>query len=228
MRIMARIMRWSFAGVALIGCLVTAVTAADDLLPGERFRVRTLTFPYTEGVVFAMPREKLALAITAPPTRLFRVEISLGALTATGPNRWTWEAHAVPGRYPLDVKNPAGSKTVAFSAFVMVPSSEVRNGVLKGYHIGSYPETPLKGNPIYVPPKGLIEVTRDNEDTKVSPNFRIKEFVTKQKSGYPRYVVLDERLIFLLEAIGTHLEARGWDADDIFIMSGYRTPFYNK
>ena len=71
--------------------------------------------------------------------------------------------------------------------------------------------TPLKGNPIYIPPKGFIEVTKDNEDTKVSPNFRIKEFLTKQKSGYPKYLVLDERLIYLLEAIGTHLEPRGWD-----------------
>ena len=91
-----------------------------------------------------------------------------------------------------------------------------------------YPDTPLKGNPIYIPPKGFIEVTKDNEDTKVSPNFRIKEFLTKQKSGYPKYLVLDERLVFLLEAIGAHLEPRGWDADDIFVMSGYRTPFYNK
>ena len=40
--------------------------------------------------------------------------------------------------------------------------------------------------------------------------------------------MLDERLVFLLEAIGTHLEPRGWDAEDIFVMSGYRTPYYNK
>ena len=115
-----------------------------------------------------------------------------------------------------------------FSAFVMVPSKDVRQGVLNAYQIGFYPETPLKGNPIYIPPKGFIEVTKDNEDTKVSPNFRIKEFLTKQKSGYPKYLVLDERLVFLLEAIGAHLEPRGWDAGDIFIMSGYRTPYYNK
>jgi hypothetical protein len=113
-------------------------------------------------------------------------------------------------------------------AFVMVPSSRARNGVLNGYQIGSYPATPLKGNPIYAPPRGFIEVTRDSEDTKVSPNFRIKEFLTKQKSGYPKYLVLDERLVFLLEALGAHLEPRGWDAGDIFVMSGYRTPFYNQ
>ena len=133
-----------------------------------------------------------------------------------------------PGLYSIEVDNPAGQDFADFSAFVMVPGTEVRNGVLNGYQIGSYPATPLKGNPIYIAPNGFIEVTRENEDTRVSPNFRIKEFLTKQKSGYPKYLVLDERLIYLLEAIGAHLDALGWDADDIYIMSGYRTPFYNK
>jgi uncharacterized protein YcbK (DUF882 family) len=71
-------------------------------------------------------------------------------------------------------------------------------------------------------------VTEDTEDTKISPNFRIRQFLTKQKSGYPKYLVIDERLVLLLEAIGAHLDSRGWDADDIHVMSGYRTPFYNK
>ncbi len=126
------------------------------------------------------------------------------------------------------MKDPSGDTLADFSAFVMVPSKSVRQGVLNQYQIGFYPDTPLKNNPIYVPPKGFVEVTRENEDTKVSPNFRIKEFLTKQKSGYPKYLVLDERLVYLLEAIGAHLEPRGWDAGDIFVMSGYRTPYYNK
>jgi hypothetical protein len=107
----------------------------------------------------------------------------------------------------------------------MVPSKAVRQGMLGDYQIGFYPETPLKGHRIDVPPKGFIEVTRENEDTKVSPNFRIKEFLTKQKSGFPKCLVLDERLVFPLEAIGAHLEPRGWDAGDLFVMSGYRTPY---
>src|SRR4029079_4740467 len=47
-------------------------------------------------------------------------------------------------------------------------------------------------------------------------------------SGYPKYLVLDERLMYVLEALGKHLEPMGFGADDIFVMSGYRTPFYNK
>jgi hypothetical protein len=200
----------------------------DDLPAGDRFRARSLTYPYKGGATFAMPGESIPLSVSAPATRLYRIDAPQGALVATGPNKWNWEAPVKPGLYPLKVKSPAGDTLADFSVFVMVPNKAVRQGVLNEYQIGFYPDTPLKGNPIYVPPKGFIEVTKENEDTKVSPSFRIKEFLTKQKSGYPKYLVLDERLVFLLEAIGAHFEPKGWDAGDIFVMSGYRTPYYNK
>ena len=218
------------AELALLCCLAfqPAALEGDDRPAGERFRARSLTYPYGEGAIFAMPGEKIPLAVEAPAKRLHRVDAPQGALVATGPNKWTWEAPVKPGRYPIEVKDPSGKTIADFAAFVMVPNKTVRAGVLNEYQIGFYPDTPLKNNPIYIPPKGFIEVTRENEDTKISPNFRIKEFLTKQKSGYPKYLVLDERLVFLLEAIGAHLEPRGWDADDMFVMSGYRTPYYNK
>ncbi len=211
-------------------CSVAAATAlgAADTPPADRFRARSLTYPYTEGAIFAMPLEKVTLGVSSVSKRLFSIEAPHGALVAVGPNRWTWEAPVKPGLYSIGAENPSGQDIADFSAFVMVPGTLVRNGVLNGYQIGSYPATPLKGNPIYIAPKGFIEVTRENEDTKVSPSFRIRDFLTKQKSGYPKYLVLDERLVYLLEAIGSHLEARGWDAGDIFVMSGYRTPYYNR
>ena len=212
----------------LVAFLTAAALHADDRPDGDRFRVRSLTYPYREGAIFAMPREKVPLAVTAPRTRLYRVDAPQGGLVATGPNKWLWEAPVKPGRYEITVKNPAGTTVSEFTAFVLVPSTAVRHGVLNGFHIGSYPAEPLKGNPIYVAPRGFVEVTRQTEDTKVSPNFRIGQFLTKQKGGYPKYLVLDERLVYVLEAIGRKLEPRGWDADDITIMSGYRTPFYNK
>ena len=218
------------AEIALLCCVAVwpAGLEGDDLLPRERFRARTLTYPYDEGAVFAMPGEKIPLAVSAPASRRHSIDAPDGTVTATGPNRWTWQAPMKPGTYELELENPAGNTVADFSAFVMVPSTAVRQGVLNNYQIGFYPDAPPKGNPMYNPPEGFIEVTRQNEDTKVSPNFRIKAFLTKQKSGYPKYLVLDERLVYLLEAIGRHLEARGWDADDIVVMSGYRTPYYNK
>jgi hypothetical protein len=211
-----------------LAAVAVVADADDELALSEQFRVRSLAYSYDEGAIFTMPREKIPLAVTAPARRLYTLEAPQGALVATAPNRWTWEAPVRPGLYSLKVKNPAGATVADFSAFVMVPSAAVRKGVLNNYQIGFYPEKPLKGNPIYAPPAGFIEVTRENEDTRVSPNFRVRQFLTKQKSGYPKYLVLDERLIFLLEAIGRHLEPQGWEADDMFVMSGYRTPYYNK
>jgi hypothetical protein len=224
-------MAWKRAAeIALLCCAAAwpALLEGDDLPPGDRFRARALSYPYEEGAIFAMPGERIPLSVSAPKSRLYSVDAPQGALVATGPNKWNFEAPIKPGLYPLKVKGPKGDTLADFSVFVMVASNAVRQGVLNDYQIGVYPETPLKGNPIYIAPRGFIEVTRENEDTKVSPNFRIKEFLTKQKSGYPKYLVLDERLVFLLEAIGTHLEPLGWDAGDIFVMSAYRTPYYNK
>jgi hypothetical protein len=216
------------AEIALLCCVAwPSALQGDDLPARERFRIRAVTYPYDRSAIFAMPGEKIPLSVGAPATRLHSIDAPRGGLVATSPNKWTWEAPVKPGLYQLKLKNPAGHTVADLSAFVMIPSKSVRNGVLNEFRIGAYPEKPLEGNPVYIPPKGFIEVTRDNEDTKVSPNFRIKEFLTKQKAAYPKYLVLDERLVFLLEAIGARLKARGWDAGDIFIMSGYRTPYYN-
>jgi hypothetical protein len=218
------------AEIALVCCVAAGpiAVAGEDRIATDLFRARSLIYPYHEGALWAMPGEKIPLAVTAPATRLHRIDAPQGGLVATGPNKWTWEAPAKPGIYGLKVKSPGGDTIADFSAFVMVPSAAVVKGVLNGYDIGGYPETPLHGNPIYLAPKGFIEVTKHNEDTKVSPNFRIKEFLAKQKGDYPKYLVLDERLVFLLEEIGAQLKSRGWDAGDIFVMSGYRTPHYNK
>ena len=52
-----------------------------------------------------------------------------------------------------------------------------RNGLLNGYAIGQYPARLLNGNPIYERPAGFVEVTKDNEDTRLSPHFKLKQFL---------------------------------------------------
>jgi hypothetical protein len=224
--------RAEMAAVALICLAAFAVQpvalGGADRLTESLFRARSLSYPYDEGAIFAMPGERIPLSIGAPATRPHDMEAPHGGLATSGPNHWSWEAPADPGVYTLKAKSPAGATVADFSAFVMVPGTTVGQGVLRGYRIGFYPDAPLNGNPIYAPPRGFLEVTKENEDTKVSPHFRVKEFLTKQPSGYPKYLVLDEGLVLLLEGIGAHLEPRGWDAGDLFVMSGYRTPYYNK
>lgn len=120
------------------------------------------------------------------------------------------------------------SKTILnLSDFTMEPLSKVRNGYLNGYRIGAYPAKPLKGNPIYLAPPGFLEVTRENADSRVSPHFRLKQFVCKQQTKYPHYVVLNEDLLLKLELLVERLNQLGHKADTLHVMSGYRTPFYN-
>jgi len=71
-------------------------------------------------------------------------------------------------------------------------------------------------------------VTEKNEETSVSPHFQLKEFVCKQDGGYPKYVVLQERLLLKLELILEMVNEKGYPCSRLHIMSGYRTPYYNK
>ena len=72
----------------------------------------------------------------------------------------------------------------------MVPATRVKNGFLNGYRIGTYPATPLKGNPMLpARRRGFIEVTKENQDTKVSPHFTLKQFLCKEDTtrAFPKY-----------------------------------------
>jgi hypothetical protein len=140
------------------------------------------------------------------------------------------------GVYTLHVKAPQKKidtrekdNDIDLRVFVMVPASDVRDGVLNGYKIGRYPDKPLNGNPLYRPPQGFVEVTKQNENTRLSPHFRLKQFVCKQGSPdeFPKYVVLHERLPLKLEAVLASVRHAGFDAGTLHVMSGYRTPFYN-
>jgi hypothetical protein len=134
-----------------------------------------------------------------------------------------------PGLKELVLYNSQSGETITINIFTMVPATNVdRNGYLNGYRIGKYPTTPLKGLDIYLPPKGFVEVTADNADVMLSPNFRLRDFVAKQKSGYPKYVVLRTALLLKLEKILAALNRAGHSIPSLTIMSGYRTPFYNR
>jgi hypothetical protein len=62
----------------------------------------------------------------------------------------------------------------------------------------------------------------------VSPRFRLGAFLCKERGSFPKYVVLDSRLPAKLEALVDALQASGVHAESLTIMSGYRTPDYNR
>jgi hypothetical protein len=123
---------------------------------------------------------------------------------------------------------PRRPRLVTLQAFVVVPYVRLQGEFLNGYRIGRYPEKPLRGLAGDGPPVGFIEVTPDNEDVRVSPHFRLKQFLCKQPAGSRKYVVLNERLLVALEYVLERVNAAGYRATTFHVLSGYRTPEYNR
>jgi hypothetical protein len=198
--------------------------------------------PYDTAAAFLLPNERMPIEARGFRGATYVVRAKDGELTPAGPNKWTWRAPAKPGVYKLEIIDATpkdekkftgaakkdGDDGIKLNAFVMVPASDVRHGVLNGYHIGEYPPGIFRENPIYRAPRGFIEVTKDSQDTKVSPHFQVGQFLCKQSDPFPKYVVLDEKLPVKLETIIDRLNALGHDVKSLHVMSGYRTPFYNK
>jgi hypothetical protein len=181
--------------------------------------------PYPVFAIFVMPGSSISVGF---------VDASGGAtvsLAGREVNRETSELRASekPGMEILEIHNKASGETCLINVFTMVPAANVgKSGRLNGYRIDKYPSTPLRGLDIYLPPDGFVEVTRENAHVAVSPNFTLGEFVAKQASGYPKYLVLRPSLLLKLENILASLNNAGYPTADLVIMSGYRTPYYNR
>jgi len=187
---------------------------------------------YRDLSTFVLPGATISIQAVEGPPGDYTIGAKAGDVTTRAARSWQWRAPSSPGAYEIRIDGPS-TKTegdvITLHAFVMVPATQVHNGLLNGYAIGEYPAKPLKGNPIYNRPAGFIEVTKDNEDTKLSPHFRLKQLLCKEDTTkrYPKYVVLKERLLLKLEAVLERVNALGYHVDTLHVMSGYRTPYYN-
>jgi len=128
-----------------------------------------------------------------------------------------------PGVHPLM------DASRSFSLITMLPFSAKHAGRIGSYRIGSWPgERHAPRSAEYANPEGFIEVTAENESTYVSDHFRLSDFLTHdQQDTWPKYLVLNERLIDKLELVIQDLNAHGVRVEHLAIMSGFRTPEYN-
>jgi hypothetical protein len=182
--------------------------------------------PYRLISTFVLPGEQLEVeAVLSDQPMALEAAAEAGELVRLRPDRWRWTAPQEPGVHCLSVREPGAAAGTCLNVFVMVPYDG--EDEVNGYRIGTYQRTPLRGQAAYAMPSGLVEVTRANLGTWVSPHFRLAQFVGKQESGYPKYVVLRTRLLLKLESVLEELGQRGIRSDTLYVMSGYRTPFYN-
>lgn len=218
--------RWRIA-VAVLLVALTGQAGAE----WESARLETpvlfnkQVIPYPEFAVYVMPGARLRAGSSGTADAVTVTfegrEYPPGGEALRAPNR--------PGAYDLRIRNSRTGEEAKLNVITMVPASGMdKDGRLNGYRIGAYPDEPLRGLDIYLPPNGFVEVTRENAKTRVSPNFTLGQFVAKQESDYPKYVVLRASLLLKLENILAALNGSGRRTEGLVIMSGYRTPFYNR
>ncbi len=118
-----------------------------------------------------------------------------------------------------------------FSVITLRSAKDARRGRLGLYYIGNWPRTRIAKNGIvaYRPPDGFIEVTPENENTRLSEHFRIRDFLTHdQQNVWPKYEVVSLKLVDKLELVLADLKAHGINPEGVRVLSGFRTPQYNR
>jgi hypothetical protein len=179
--------------------------------------------------VFALPGEILEIEVLdANWHSQYSLQVSEGSPQERGARQWRWTVPEKIGFYTAQVLQIPSGHMITLNCFVMVPYAQLKAGKLKGYIIGEYPEPREIQSALYTPPRGFIEVTQTAMDIPVSPHFTLGQFVCKQPSGFPKYLVLDERLVVKLEALLERVNAQGYRCRTLGINCGFRTPFYNK
>ncbi len=218
--------------IGLSFCMLLVATTAwatggsfDAGLSPFSVRAQGVDLGYREFALFVMPGETIPLRVL-DSTAAFKAQADGGRLQTTTAANWRWTAPTRPGHYTLQIIRADGAR-MRLQAFVMVPASAMHNGRLMGYRIGQYPARPLDNLPIYRAPTGFVEVTPAVENVHVSPHFTLGEFLCKQAGGYPKFLVLRQRLLLKLEALTAYLDKLGIEPGQIHVMSGYRTPWYN-
>jgi hypothetical protein len=232
---MMRRLMMALAIVASIAVVAAGKADSDDsdLRAPVKLAVDGDVIPWRRMSVFMLPGETVDIRIDEQrPVHEYALRSEHGVVRQLTPRRWRWEAPAETGTVTLELE-PVGAhhdhEKIELRAWVMVPRSRVVRGSLNGFRIGDYPIKPLKNNPIYKPPPGFIEVTKKNEDERLSPHFKLKQFLVKQQaSEWPKYVIVQTRLLLKLEEVLARVRRSGYDVNTLHVMSAYRTPWYNR
>ena len=155
------------------------------------------------------------------------LEYKRGGEVSTAPKRpGIWSVLLAIGNAVRPVAN--------FNVITMLPFSAKQNGRVGLYYVGTWPTERGGAGPskapggAYAPPPGFIEVTPENAGTRVSEHFTLGDFLTHdQPDVWPKYLVLQTKLVDKLELVLSDLQAHGVDTRGVRVMSGFRTPQYN-
>lgn len=198
------------AGLTL--ALAFAVSVAPVAAAEPAISLNGKAIPYSIWHRLVMPGETLRLKLPEG----YSAEVN-------GETVWwsSWTAPDTAGNRTMKIFDADDREVAQITLFILKPTKEIDDrGYLEGYRIGHYPRNT---------PKGLIRLEREDMHLPISPTLTIGQFICKQQmSHYPKFLLVSEPNILRLEALLTELRKEGvTDAEQFFVMSGYRTPFYN-
>jgi uncharacterized protein YcbK (DUF882 family) len=191
-----------------------------------------LVTPATAAVTSALTEREAptaAYVTTAIATAIATIPPS--ALGESGKLRAAIQSGSHPGIFRTIVSLGQAIKPIAdFTLITLRPALAAHHGRIGFYYLGRWPAArKAKGGRVdYTAPSGFIEVTPATADARLSEHFTIRDFLTHdQQSVWPKYVVINLKLVDKLELVLADLEAHGIDPAGIQVMSGFRTPHYN-
>jgi hypothetical protein len=94
---------------------------------------------YRDTSIVVQPGAVVVFKAVGGPPGDYAMKTNDGILVQKGLRHWQWSAPRTPGTYKLTAEGPGGNDAIKVHAFVMVPASAVKNGMLNGYRIGAYP-----------------------------------------------------------------------------------------
>lgn len=178
--------------------------------------------------LFASPGESISLTLPEHDSSELQLYLDDRVYGRPEPGQWSFEAPVRPGLYRLKLEHGDNESPVRLNLFVGIPATEIDGESLNGYRLGPPPPGHEVYRTLYRAPESFIEVTEDNVNTRLTPHFTLGQFLCKQEGTFPKYVALNESLLVLLENLLEAVRDAGYAVDTFGVISGYRTPDYNR
>lgn len=219
-----------FKGIQLSLCCLSAILSLSISSPASALSSDSRA-GFTIGFQGVKSDLKILMA-TVMPSGVLTIETdavgraSAGQMSQTG-KTIKWQAPSAPGRHSLTFQKDG--EDILLHVFVLTPFENSEYAVLNGYKIGGYQKTLFKGLQSYAEPKGFIDLSHGPADLKISPHFTLQQFICKQQPGHdPTYLLVNPATLIKLETLLEAAHHKGWEAKTLHVMSGFRTPYYNR
>lgn len=189
-----------------------------------------LEIPLKVFSIFVLPGEEIKFTI-AEEDKGPMYQIELGGKTFESTSSFTWNAQTESGNYQAVIREKnidSSAAEIKINVFVLHPREKKNGQYIENFRIGNYPEIPADKKDYYTKPDGFWKIDESILDLKLTPHFKVKQFLTRQSSELPQFIAIQESLLLKLEFFLEEVNNAGYQAETFGIVSLYRSPYFNK